>query len=85
MWQIPRVTPKQNANPTREALGKAIRALRKEKGLSQAKLAERSGLRDSYLVGLESGSRNPTWTVLGQLSAGLGVTLLDLVRKAEGV
>jgi transcriptional regulator with XRE-family HTH domain len=76
---------KAAAKPSHEALGKAIRELRKEKHLSQAKLAERSGLHVTYVSGLENGARNPTWTVLSALSAALGVSVLKLAKRAEEI
>jgi transcriptional regulator with XRE-family HTH domain len=69
--------------PSRQALGVAVKVLRKEKHLSLTALAEKSEIRPAYLEFLEGGSRNPPWTVLGQLSKGLGVTLAELVRRAE--
>ncbi|GLZ38121.1 helix-turn-helix domain-containing protein [Actinokineospora sp. NBRC 105648] len=58
-------------NPT---FGPRLRALRLERGLSQAALAE-GGLSTGYLSRLESGARQPTERVLVHLSARLGVPL----------
>jgi len=82
--QVVQVTSKANRSPTREDLGKAIRSVRKDKRLSPRKLAERSGLHQTYVAGLESGSRNPTWTVLGTVCEALDVSLIELVEQAEG-
>lgn len=65
------------------ALGRAINAIRKEKGLRQEDLAERAGLHESYISVLESGQRNPTWSAVRRISAGLEVPLSDLARRAE--
>lgn len=76
---------KAAAKPSHKALGKTIRALRKEKRLSQAKLAERSGLHVTYVSGLESGARNPTWTALSAVSVALGVSVSELAKRAEEI
>lgn len=74
---------KKDSEPSREQLGAAIRRIRKDKGLSQKQLAERADLRLFYLSGVESGARNPTWTVLVQMAEALQVTLVKLIEQAE--
>lgn len=73
----------KGSEPSRQKLGDAVRSLRKDKGLSQKQLAERAGLRLSYLSRVEDGARNPTWTVLGQMAEALQVKLAKLVEQAE--
>lgn len=65
-----------------QALGEAIRALRGPR-LSQVELAARAGLHNTYLSGIERGQRNPSWTVVRAIAAGLEVTVAELVRVAE--
>jgi DNA-binding XRE family transcriptional regulator len=74
---------KKKAKPSHKALGRAIHELRKEQGLTQAQLSQKTGLHISYLSGLENGSRNPTWTVLSQVSAALKVSISELAKRAE--
>ena len=43
----------------------------------------RTGLHRTYLGGIERGERNPTWKTLATIAAGLGVSLSQLVKRAE--
>ena len=55
-------------------LGRVIKTLREEKGLSQKALAERVGVTDAYITMLETGVRkNPSLAVLQRLAKALGV------------
>jgi len=44
----------------RKLVGKNFGRLRREKGLTQEQIEERSGFSQQYLSGLEQGRRNPT-------------------------
>lgn len=67
------------------ALGAAIRELRQERTpLSQEGLAARAGVHRTFLGLLERGSANPTVTTLEGVARALGVTVSDIVRRAEG-
>jgi transcriptional regulator with XRE-family HTH domain len=83
LWQLFDVASKKSAKPSHKALGRAIHELRKKQGLTQAQLSQKTGLHISYLSGLENGSRNPTWTVLSQVSAALKVSISELAKRAE--
>ena len=65
------------------ALGQAIKEFRKKKGLTQEELAQRTELHESYISVLESGRRNPTHGTVRRISRGLGVSLLELVQRAD--
>jgi len=65
------------------ALGRAVRGLRKEKGLTQEELAERADLHESYISIIEGGQRNPTWATVRRISYGLGVPLVELIERAD--
>ncbi|MDK2747546.1 MAG: helix-turn-helix domain-containing protein [Brevundimonas sp.] len=54
-------------------LGKNVRALRDQAGLSQEELAFRASMKRSYLSDLERGTRNPSVRALGRLAVALGV------------
>lgn len=64
----------------RRLVGDNCARIRKERGLTQEELAERSGLSQQYLSGLERGKRNPTIVTLYEISQALGVSHVDLVR-----
>jgi transcriptional regulator with XRE-family HTH domain len=62
------------------ALGKRVRELRKERGYSQEKLAERAGIHENHVRRIEGGTANPSYVVLVKLAKGLGVTPGELMR-----
>jgi transcriptional regulator with XRE-family HTH domain len=61
-------------------LGRNVRRLRAEKGLSQEALALDAGMKRSYLSDLERGTRNPSVKALGRLAAALGVRPDELLK-----
>ncbi|WP_189193384.1 helix-turn-helix domain-containing protein [Micromonospora fulviviridis] len=60
---------------TAEAVGRRIRALREERGMSLSTLARLAGVGKATLSGLENGTRNPTLETLYAITAQLGVPL----------
>jgi transcriptional regulator with XRE-family HTH domain len=69
--------------PDPAALGRAVRTLREGHGLSQVQLAEVTGFMQSWISHVEHGRRNPSWSNVVRLAAGLGVTPAALVARAE--
>ena len=65
------------------AFGKAIRELRKEKGLSQEAFADLAGIDRSYMGHIERGEKNVTLTKIYQLSDALGITVLELFKRID--
>lgn len=63
----------------RKLVGRNVRRIRIEKGLTQEQLAERAGVSQYYVSLLENGGRNPTVVSLWELSLALGVSHVDLV------
>lgn len=63
----------------RKLVGRNAARIRKEHGLTQEELAERSGLSQQYLSGLEQGRRNPTIVTLFEIANALGVSHVELV------
>ena len=57
------------------AVGRRIRALREERGISLSALARSAGIGKATLSGLETGVRNPTLETLYAVSGQLGVPL----------
>jgi transcriptional regulator with XRE-family HTH domain len=63
-----------------QKLGKRIKQLRKEVGLTQEKLAIATGLSQTYISGIESGTRNPSIKTLDKIGKALDVKLSDLTN-----
>ena len=59
-------------------LGKRIRALRAERGMTQEALARRAGLSRAYLARLEIGRHNPPILTVVKIAKGLKVSIRDL-------
>lgn len=53
--------------------GKNIRTLRESKGYSQEELAEKAGLKRSYMGHIERGDKNVTLTTLRRIAIALNV------------
>ncbi|MBL27757.1 MAG: XRE family transcriptional regulator [Rhodospirillaceae bacterium] len=64
-------------------LGSTIRRLRRENGLTQARMAERLGISASYLNLIENNQRNVTATLLLKLAEGFGLQLADLAADDD--
>lgn len=61
-------------------LGRNVRALRRERGLSQEELAHRAEMERSYVSDIERGTRNPSVKALGKLAAALEVDAWLLLK-----
>lgn len=68
---MPKASPKS-------LFGKAVRALREERGYSQEELAERAGLHRNYVGGVERGERNIALENIVKLAGALSVRTRDL-------
>jgi transcriptional regulator with XRE-family HTH domain len=69
----------------RKLVGENTARLRNSLGLTQEQLAERSGLSQQYLSGLERGKRNPTVLTLYELAVALRVDPADLLEAPEQI
>lgn len=63
----------------RKIVGDNFARIRREKGLTQEQVAERSGFSQQYLSSLERGQRNPTIITIYELSLALGTTYSNLI------
>lgn len=66
-------------------LGRAIRELRTERGLSQEAVALDAGMEPSWLSHIESGRRNPAWSTVQRIAVALGVRVSDIALRAEAL
>ena len=67
----------------RKLVGRNFARLRREKGLTQEQVEERSGFSQQYLSDLERGRRNPTIITLYELSQALDVSHVALVEPDD--
>jgi len=67
----------------RRLVGRNVRKLRTEAGLTQEQLAARSGFGQQYISDLERGLRNPTIVSLYELAQALGSTPIALLAPDE--
>jgi transcriptional regulator with XRE-family HTH domain len=68
---------------TREAVGRRIRDLRLERGVTQEALALSADIDRSLLIDLEKGRRSLLFERLYDLAAALDVPITDIVRDGE--
>jgi len=63
-------------------IGKNLKKLRKQKGLSQDRLSKLADVSYNTVIKLESGGiTNPTIETLQKLAKALGVSIDDLIKK----
>ena len=67
----------------RRVIGSNFARLRKEKGLTQEEVAERSGFSQSYIGWLERGKRNPTAISIWLLAQSVNAMPADLMQPIE--
>lgn len=66
-----------------KAFGIVLRELRKEKNISQEKLAFEGELDRTFISLLERGLRQPSLTTILQISSALGIKAEDLIALVE--
>ena len=67
----------------RTLVGTNFARIRRERGLTQEQVEERSGFSQQYLSGLERGLRNPTVVTLHEIAHALEASVLDLLAGAD--
>jgi transcriptional regulator with XRE-family HTH domain len=65
------------------ALGKAIRQLRNERGMTQEALAHAAGVTVGHLSMIERGHSNPTWATAKAIAAALAASMVELTKLAN--
>ncbi len=68
-------------SPANQALGEAIRTVRKQLGYTQEDFAAKAGIDRSYYGSIERGEYNLTVDTLVTVAAGLGVSVADLFER----
>lgn len=64
-------------------IGERLKALRKARGLSRNRLAQMSGVSQSYLSDIEAGKKNPTVEVLNRLCKALEISLVEFFEETR--
>ncbi len=67
----------------RRLVGRNVKRIRLNKGLTQEQYGERSGFTQQYISGLEQGRRNPTVVTVFELAQALGAGHVDLVAPDD--
>jgi transcriptional regulator with XRE-family HTH domain len=75
------VPPKKSA--ANQALGRAIRSARRERGFAQEAFAARAGIDRSYCGAIERGEFNVSLDTIMKLAKGLGVSASELSARAR--
>ncbi|WAX58773.1 helix-turn-helix domain-containing protein [Jatrophihabitans cynanchi] len=78
-----RPAPRTQPEPLwREAVGEQLRAERTGRGERIADVAARAGVAPQYLSELERGRKDPSSEVLSAVSGALGLSVVELTRRA---
>jgi transcriptional regulator with XRE-family HTH domain len=64
----------------RAVLGKNVRRIRQQKGLTQEQLAFEAEIDLTYVGGIERGKRNPSLLVMARIANALSVPLTKLLQ-----
>ena len=64
-------------------LGQRVRLLRRQRGLTQAQLAERVGVSDNFIGMIERGRGHPTLETINGVARALEIELHDLFQGQE--
>jgi transcriptional regulator with XRE-family HTH domain len=66
-----------------QRLGRAVKTVRVERGLTQEQVSAVSGLHPTYISDIERGARNPSWEAMSRLATGIGVSVADIGREFD--
>lgn len=77
-----RVSGQQDTGGQLKALGAAVRAARKARGMSQEALADAAGIDRSHMGKIERGERNVTLLNVARIASALGLRVSGLLSDA---
>lgn len=75
-------SPQEESRQLALILGRLVRQLREERGLSQEKFSELTGHHRTYIGFLERGERTPNIHTANKIASALNLTLSALLKKA---
>ncbi len=67
------------------ALGEAVKLRRQELGRTQEQLANDTELHQRWISNVETGKRNPSYSSLRRLAAGLELSTSQMIARAEQI
>ncbi|HEY9175942.1 MAG TPA: helix-turn-helix transcriptional regulator [Verrucomicrobiae bacterium] len=70
-------------DPILKSFGLSLRRWRESKDLTQERLAEKAGLDQTYISGIERGLRNPGIKNVARLAKALGLTTAELCKGVD--
>jgi transcriptional regulator with XRE-family HTH domain len=73
-------SPQSPTSSPLEVLGRTVREIRIEKGLTQQQVADMCGVNRTFIIAVEKGRQNASAMSLIKISAALGVSPADLFR-----
>lgn len=68
---------------TNQQLGRAVRALRRERGLTLTQVSEQSGLSVPFLSQVENNRAKPSLQSLAAIATALGANMIDIMTAAQ--
>ena len=71
-----------NKEPQRQRIGQRIAQLRKERGLTQQELAERTGMQQGNIARIEAGKYSARFDTLQTIAEAMGLTV-DFVAGCQ--
>jgi transcriptional regulator with XRE-family HTH domain len=72
-----------NRHPTLVSFGRNVRKLRERLDFSQETLAEKAGLDQTYISGIECGRRNPGIKNVARIAKALRISTSELCKGVE--
>jgi transcriptional regulator with XRE-family HTH domain len=67
------------------ALGKAIRQLREDRGMTQEALAQEAGVTVGHMSMIERGHSNPTWATVKAVAQTLDISMGELATLVDTI
>ncbi|MFA5643133.1 MAG: helix-turn-helix transcriptional regulator [Candidatus Paceibacterota bacterium] len=67
-------------NESSKKLGRNMKRIRLEKGMTQGDICRKLGLDRAYISNLESGKKNPTLATIEKIAKALGINIDELMR-----
>jgi transcriptional regulator with XRE-family HTH domain len=69
--------------PSQVRLGKAVKHVRTQVGVTQEELANKIDMHATYISDIERGARNPSWEAISRLAKGLGVGVAEIAADYD--